>query len=426
MPSGRDRLLALGLCAGLGLSSALAITPARVEAAAQRPDIIAVMVDDLGFEPENRILKRLPNIREHFVDGGMQLRRMYGQTPLCGPSRANFLTGQSSMRTGVRTNNDHITRGTRTIAVALRRAGYHTMMFGKYLNKAKLGAKPRGWSRFQITWSRERVADESASWVEDAPADRPLFAWFSSTAPHQCKQGSRVDYDCNNPWVPERYRGAEECAGIEPFLPPTYRTWQPARPFPFNMPDWTEGWKLTPICESLLTVDRLVGRVVQAQRSRGRPAYLMLLSDNGMAWGRKGHPAKHVPESLQLPMFIKGPGIEGGSKDYKLLSLIDVAPTFAELGEASLPRADGRSFASLLRGQPFAGRGRILEHSFVPKATWQALRNKQWHYLRWPSGHKELYRISADPWEERDLRHQRRWKVKQLDRKLDELIRKNR
>jgi len=50
---------------------------ASAEAAADdelQPDIILVMVDDLAYIPDDRVLKRLPNISELWLDGGLRRR----------------------------------------------------------------------------------------------------------------------------------------------------------------------------------------------------------------------------------------------------------------------------------------------------------------------------------------------------------------
>lgn len=124
--------MAAGLGTMLSVGSLLAITPASVSADSARPDVIAVMVDDLGYLPRNSVLERLPNIRSTFIDGGLELRRMYGQTPLCSPGRANFLAGQNSLRNGVIKNNSAPVDTSKTIERALKRTGYHTALVGKY------------------------------------------------------------------------------------------------------------------------------------------------------------------------------------------------------------------------------------------------------------------------------------------------------
>jgi arylsulfatase A-like enzyme len=294
------------------------------------------------------------------------------------------------------------------------------MMAGKYLNRYDGPRPPLGWDRFRMFNARPaKLIDLAGRWLRGAPKDRPTFAWFSPTAPHSLR-GSYL------PFIPPRDQGAPECQGIAPFKPPTYRVWEQPRPYPRNMPDWPDGWELVSICEAMLSVDRLVDAALEAQRTRGRPAYLFFLSDNGMAWGQKGYPGKNVPLSTRLPFFVAGPTVSPGADVGQLLSIIDIAPTLAAMGRADMPWVDGQSFLPLLNGQPYAGRKRMLE--IVPRASggWAAVRQQAWRFIRWSNGKRELYRIADDPWEQHDLVLQRPDVALALDRALTRLVRRSR
>ncbi len=414
------------LAASLSVSAVLTTSPARVQAESVRPDIIAIMVDDLGYLPGNPVLKRLPNIRRTFLDGGLELRRMYGQTPLCSPGRANFLTGQNSLHNGVTANTSGAINPRRSVAWALQRAGYHSSLVGKYFIDWGTNSEPEGWSDVSLFHDPQKLSAKSVESIQRAPTSQPLFAWVSSTAPHRCDPKAYPDYDCRLPYVPERLRGAPECQGIAPFKPPTYRTWTRQKNIPGTMPKWPLGWDLRSICESMLQVDEAVAAITAAQKERGRPAYYFLFSDNGMSWGQKGLPGKRVPTSTQLPMFVAGPGVAEGVYSGKLLSNIDIAPTMASLGRASMPWVDGRPFTKLLWSKSFDGRKRMLEHSLTPRAKWSAVRYKNWRYIRWADGRKQLYNLRQDRWESKNLAKQKPAMVKRLNAELNQLLQRSR
>jgi arylsulfatase A-like enzyme len=207
------------------------------------------------------------------------------------------------------------------------------------------------------------------------------------------------------------------------------------------MPRWPRGWRLGRICESLLVVDRTIRGLAAAQASRGRDAYFVLMSDNGMSWGQKGFSLKHTPPATRSPFYVAGPGIAPGSTD-ALASKTDIAPTLAELGGTSLPWADGQSLVPVLEGGTAsdpggAGDGAAVstdgaplgrsEHLEVMPGSsgykgWEGLRTPEHRFLRWDDGHRELYDLAADPWQRRDLSRAQPDVALAMEARLDELL----
>jgi N-acetylglucosamine-6-sulfatase len=407
-----------------------------------RPDIIVVMVDDLGYIPDDRVLRRLPNIRRIWLEGGLRFRQMYDETPLCCPSRASFLTGQHTWRHGVVRNDGNLLDPSGTIAVAFQEAGYHTIMAGNYLNKVRGSRVPPGWDRAFIKgrnapptfWRDGRAVtyrgrfvddvmrEQVLRWLRRAPTDRPLFAWVAPVAPHVCTFRRS---QCYTPPVLPADRGARECRGIPDYRPPSYSTAThplEARP----MPDWPTGWELRRICQSLLVVDRLVGQISAIQARRGRAAVLAFTSDNGMSWGQHGFTFKQTPPSSRVPFYVAGTGIAPATVD-ALTSKIDIAPTLADVADIAFPGADGVSFAQSLRGGPYFGRIEHLE--VMPRSNgsggypgWDALRTPRWHFIRWQTGRRELYDLEADPWELRNLVRSQEERAAMMEARLNELV----
>lgn len=107
---------------------------ATVGWADEKPHVILVMADDQGWGETsyNRhpILKT-PNL-DAMAEHGLRLDRFYAGAPVCSPTRASVLTGRSNNRTGVETHGYALRRQEKTLAAALRQAGYHTGHFGKW------------------------------------------------------------------------------------------------------------------------------------------------------------------------------------------------------------------------------------------------------------------------------------------------------
>lgn len=390
-----------------------------------KPDIIVVMVDDLGAIDE-RVLTRLPNIKQLFLSGGLRFDAAYSETPLCCPGRAAFLTGQHTHNHRVRKNQATLLNPARTIATALHDDGYQTGMFGKYLNHAdKLTDKsPPGWDRVAMLLSNSAdptswavddeltaagyhdryTLEQSTSWLAAASPARPLFMWTNPRAPHFAPGEN------DRPWIPaieQRYRSDSRCAGIARWKPPAY-----------SYAKQPTGFPLDDICRSLLTVDEMVGALREAQARRARPAVWVLTSDNGMAYGWHGFPLKNVPEAGRLPFYMAGAGVVAGATP-ALVSNIDFGPTIAQLGGTTMPWADGDSFVPLLHGQP-GGREWMLEdhplggYTGGPwRSPWWGIRTPDWHLLRIGENPGVLYDLNRDPWEQRPLNNQA--KIRELE-----------
>jgi arylsulfatase A-like enzyme len=402
-----------------------------------RPDLVVFMVDDLGAI-DQRILERLPNIRSLFLESGLKFNRAYGETPLCCPGRASFLTGEHTRRHGVVINRARLLDDSQTIATSLHDAGYYTMMAGKYLNYPDqlLDKTPDGWDRSAIlrswggnAWSNwwvnghPRLAGyhdrftttKGLQWLRKAPSNQPVFMWLAARAPHWSQSTADGDHIIGHrqPWRPDverRFSGDPRCDDIRPWHPANY-AWG-RRP---------EGFPLDRVCRSLLTVDQMVGQVRDEMRVEGRNPVYMFTSDNGMSWGVDGYPLKNVPEAGRLPVYFAGRNVVSGSTN-ALVSNIDFAPTLAELGGGQMPWADGMSFAHVLGGG-LGGRNWMLEDHPVGGFTgggkgrsgpWWGIRTPYWHYVEWKGPH--LYDLTNDPLEMRDISARNPMRVAQFVR----------
>jgi arylsulfatase len=129
---GRRGLIALVALAGLVCNSAAA--PAQ-----DRPNIVYIMGDDIGwfnFGAYHRgiMASQTPNIDEIAAEGAIFTD--YYTEASCTAGRANFITGQLPLRTGLTTvgqagQDIGMPAASPTIATALEEQGYATGQFGK-------------------------------------------------------------------------------------------------------------------------------------------------------------------------------------------------------------------------------------------------------------------------------------------------------
>ncbi len=108
-------------------------------AAAEKPNIIVIMADDLGYGDVScygaKSLKT-PNI-DRLAANGMRFTSGYCSASTCTPTRYSLLTGTYAFRqkgTGIAAPNNPaiIKPGTVTMAALLRQAGYRTAVIGKW------------------------------------------------------------------------------------------------------------------------------------------------------------------------------------------------------------------------------------------------------------------------------------------------------
>lgn len=114
--------------------SAFLLLASAASAQAERPNIVLVMADDMGWGQTgyygHPVLKT-PHL-DAMAANGLRFDRFYAGAPNCSPTRASVMTGRSNDRTGVLNHGYPLRRQEKTIAKSLRDAGYATGHFGKW------------------------------------------------------------------------------------------------------------------------------------------------------------------------------------------------------------------------------------------------------------------------------------------------------
>jgi arylsulfatase A len=106
--------------------------------AAERPNIVVVLCDDLGYGDlscyGHEIIKT-PNLDALATDG-IRFTDGYAAAPVCSPSRAGLLTGRDPHRAGIYdwipSGPEHLRDSEVTFAELLKQQGYDTMLAGKW------------------------------------------------------------------------------------------------------------------------------------------------------------------------------------------------------------------------------------------------------------------------------------------------------
>ena len=137
----------------LSLACAMVAIERQASAQAPRPNILVILVDDMGFSDIGCYGSEIPTPNlDKLAAGGLRFTQFYN-TGRCCPTRASLLTGLYSHQTGVgHMVEDRGTPGYRgrlnnqcvTLAEALAPAGYFTAMSGKWHVGQNHGVTPWG------------------------------------------------------------------------------------------------------------------------------------------------------------------------------------------------------------------------------------------------------------------------------------------
>ena len=407
----------------------------------RRPNIVLILTDDQSSDSlphEPPVMPQLQSMMQDPADHWITFSNAFLNTPLCCPSRASILTGRYSHHTRVRTNYDgeHLDESS-TIATWLHSAGYHTGLIGKYVNGYPFGPSsyvPAGWDRWLVkrqgdqstayyryvlidqgfpdyrgdgpdNYSTDVYAAAAVSFIRSAPPGRPFFLEVAPTAPHR-------------PWT-EAPRDTGALAGFPIADPPSLGEEDVS-----DKPAWVQA--LAPMdaerraqlrtahrrsFETLLSVDDLVVAVIRALQVRGalENTVVVFLTDNGFSFGEHRWVGKTCAyeECIRTPFLVRYPGASS-HVDPRLVSNVDLAPTFAELAGIEPPSpVDGMSLVPLLRGLPSAPWRTGLLNEYVGDRKvppWWEVRTEDFAYVELATGETELYDLSgvigsADPYE---------------------------
>lgn len=418
--------------------------------AADRPDILYVLTDDLDYAT----LHELPELVD--LVGGTRFDQAFVSVSLCCPSRATSLTGNYAHNTGVFVNSgphggfDRFHEGPEqnTIATVLQAAGYRTGLFGKYLNRYPNGAPddfvPPGWSTWDAAMGTQgyqeydyklnvdgkvvqhgHTSDDylpdvliaDAGRFLDTAGNTPVFAWITPFPPHLPATAA------------PRYAGH-----FATLRAPRTPNWDEA-----DVSDKPSFLQLLPRldtharhriddvyrrrADSMLVIEDLVRMLLTTQARRGRldHTWLVFGSDNGFHLGNhRMPPGKETAyeEDIRVPMIVRGPGVAAGGEVHAMVVNTDLAPTFAAMaGVPYTPGCDGRSWLPWLTGptptswrQAFLlERGDHQEEEIakskkkLPHPALEGIRSARWMYAEYTDGEKELYDLVADPAELENL-----------------------
>jgi arylsulfatase A-like enzyme len=403
-------------------------------------NIIFILSDDhrydcMGFMGAYPFLQT-PNLDKMALQGA-HVRNAFVSTALCSPSRASILTGMYAHKHGVVDNMSAVSEALTFFPEYLQRMGYETAFIGKWhMGEEQGDDNPRkGFDKwvsfkgqgeyydpeFNVDGKRMKrkgyitdiLTEYAIEWMKQ-PRKKPFFLYISHKAVHALFEPApedrgkyekvRIPYPKSMANTDENYRGKPA------WVKEQRNSWHGVDYMYYGEFDFDSFFRR--YCETLLSLDRNIGRVIDrtVQQGIAGETLILYMGDNGFVFGEHGLIDKRhmYEESIRVPLLAYCPGtIDPGTVVKELVQNIDIAPTILELAGISRPeRMDGMSFYPLLRKTNVRWRKEIYyeyywERAFPQTPTTFGVRTDTYKYIYyhgiWDTN--ELYDIEHDPHE---------------------------
>ena len=405
-------------------------TDGAVEGDDTPPNIVLFLSDDMGwgqpgFNGGEEV--ETPSI-DRIAEEGVRLTQFY-VAPVCTATRGALLTGRYSWKNGTALRfNGRTGMGMRvderTLAEALRDAGYATWLVGKWhlgqwqhkhlplqrgfdhhygLYGAEIDSfsHHRGRTRdLALDWHRNGrpvvetgystllLADEAVQLIERHDPSDPFFLYLPFNAVHNPNDAPQEYID--------RYSDLEN---------PKQRA-------------------------QLAVMDVAIGRVLDALQAKGvlDDTLVMFLNDNGgtstAGWNApyRGKKSEYHEGGIRVPAVLRWPGkIATGSENAALLHAVDLFPTFAGLAgadtDAGLPLDGVDAWAAIAAGAASPRDEVVHSLDVIRKGDWKLI-EEGIDYYGWTTDAPELYDIATDPYERTNLASTETAKVVELRARL--------
>ncbi len=119
---------------------------------ARRPNVLLIVCDDLNTHVSTSCYPHISTPAfDKLAAAGMTFERAYCQYPVCGPSRASFLSGLYPESTGILNNTSdirHTRPGTVSMPQSFNEDGYWTGSVGKIFHNTKTDPGEVAWNEF--------------------------------------------------------------------------------------------------------------------------------------------------------------------------------------------------------------------------------------------------------------------------------------
>lgn len=381
----------------------------------------------------------------------------YCQAPVCGPSRASFMSGRTPFQLGVYDNSldvFDVLPAAEMWSVRLKDAGYFCSSGGKLHHRfrpvkrtqhrviysdgqkrftsdmslapgaahRKFGGHRGGWAttdpKDDATYHDHQSADSAIEFLQSYGGDAPFYrevGFYSPHGPHITPVRFKEMYDSAAFHEPESWQNGFDCDAKIPELAESDER------FDFDRPGYW-GNCVRNYFSAFSHGDHHLGRVWDAlHASRHADNTLVVIcSDHGFHLGDRGRFSKFTlfEQVAGAPLIIYDPGRREARVVEDPVALLDIGPTI--LDWAGLPKPDGligRSLLPCLDGTCDPDRAVLT--------VWHgdaAIRKGDYRLIRYASGGTQLFDVRNDLWQQVELGRSHP-AFAMMDRSLDTAIR---
>lgn len=441
--------------------------------ASAKTNVLFIMTDDLNCNigSYGHPLVKTPSI-DKLASEGRLFENAFCNFPLCGPSRASFMTGLYPEQNGVtvlrRLFRDYVPDVV-TLSQHFSANGYTSTRVGKiyhYDNPKGIGTDghddPLSWDHKVNPRGRDKD-DEDITFSLNPGSFGATLSWLAADGKDEEQTDGMVAtesiklleqyaedetpfflavgfYKPHTPYVaPKKYFELYDLDDIVvPKIPEGYLETIPQRAAQsvtafknqINLPEETARKAILAYYATISFMDAQIGRVLDAVDELGLRENTVVLfsSDHGYHMGEHGHYQKNTlfEDADRVPLILRTPGMnQPGVRTESFAEMIDFYKTLSELaGLSPVPEyVHGKSLIPILNDPAVI----VRPDAFTQLHDGYTLRTKQFRYTRWNRGapnNVELYNRLKDPAEMVNLADDpnHAWLLGHLDDRLNERI----
>lgn len=387
-------------------SALLLISSSQGVRSEQRPNIVVILADDMGYGEVQALNPQYGKIKTPHLDKaiaeGLTFTDGHTGSSVCTPTRYGLMTGRYSWRTHLQWSvlksggESIVAKKTLTIADLAKAHGYKTALIGKWHLGMHFNGEPR------VTVNDIKIGEV----ITEGPIDKGGFDTY-----HGFHNSAHMQMWIDNDKVAQKLKPEQLLPNLtakaveyiekraqdkQPFF--LYVAWNSPHGPVVPTAEWRGKSGINPHADFVMQTDDSYGQIMQALKKGGvwENTLVIYTSDNGTEQRSAGIPkltkAGHKPSAEfrgykadiyegghRVPFIATWPNVtKAGTKTDKLVCLNDVLATMADIFEYELKEDEGvdsYSFLPLLKGENVQVRPDVINHSVY---GYFAMRDQKW------------------------------------------------